>query len=38
MVMENKCWTLIRFNKDTRCYYDINERFIGVENNINIVF
>lgn len=39
MVSKNKNWKLIRFNKETRCYYDIDEdRFLGVEEDINNIF
>ena len=37
MTSENKKWTLVRFNKETRCFYDLEDRFIGVNENINDV-
>ena len=37
MTSKNKNWTLIRFNKDTRIFYDLKERFIEIEDDINEV-
>lgn len=38
MTSENKNWTLIRFNKDTRCFYDLKNRFFSVKEDINSIF
>lgn len=38
LTIQNKNWTLIRFNKESECYYNLNERFIKVEEDINKVF
>ena len=35
MTLKNKKWTLVRFNKETRCYYDLGERFVA-EKEIEI--
>lgn len=38
MILENKNWTLVRFNKDTRSFYNLMERFIEVKDDINTFF
>lgn len=35
MVSEYKNWTLVRFNKDTRCMYELDDRFIEIKEDIN---
>lgn len=37
MTSQNKNWTLVRFNKDTRNFYDLEDRFIEVQEDINKV-
>ncbi len=37
MTSQNKNWTLVRFNKDTRNFYDLKDRFIEVQEDINQV-
>ena len=37
MVFQNKKWTLVRFNKDVRCFYDLEDRFIEIDEDINEV-
>lgn len=34
MTFENKNWTLVRFNKDTRSVFDLRERFIEIKEDI----
>ena len=34
MILENKNWTLVRFNKDTRSFYDLEDRFIEIQEDI----
>lgn len=38
MTAENENWTLVRFNKDARCFYDLEGRFIEVTDDLNKVF
>jgi len=38
LILKNKKWTLMRFNKDCQCFYDIEERMIKVKEDINKVF
>ena len=38
MIVRNKNWTLIRFNKDTKSFFDLDERFIEVREDINEIF
>ena len=39
MVAHNKNWTLIRFNKETQCYYEWDEEnFVPVKEDISEVF
>ena len=38
MILENKNWTLVRFNKDTRSFYDLQDRFVEIKNDINNFF
>lgn len=38
MTYQNKNWTLVRFNKDTGCFFDLESRFIEVEEDINKLF
>jgi len=39
MVSYNDNWTLVRFNKEARCFYDIeDDRFIKVYEDINTIF
>lgn len=35
MTNQNKNWTLVRFNKETHCFFDLDNRFIGIEEDIN---
>lgn len=35
MTSQNKNWTLVRFNKDTRNFYDLEDRFIKIQEDIN---
>lgn len=35
MTNQNKNWTLVRFNKETRCFFDLDNRFIGIDEDIN---
>lgn len=35
MTFENKNWKLIRFNKEVMCFYDLDDRFIGIDKDIN---
>ena len=37
MILENKNWTLVRFNKDTRSFYDLEDRFIEIQEDIKKV-
>lgn len=37
MTLQNKNWTLIRFNKDTRSFCNLTERFIEIEEDIKEV-
>ena len=34
MTLENKNWTLVRFNKDTRSFYDLEDRFVEIQEDI----
>ena len=34
MTLENKNWTLVRFNKDTRTFYYLEDRFIEIKEDI----
>lgn len=38
MVSKNPNWTLVRFNKETQCFYDIDDRFIPVKEDLNEIF
>ena len=38
MTNQNKNWTLIRFNKETHCFYDLEDRFIPIIDDINKIF
>lgn len=38
MTSQNKNWTLVRFNKDTRSFYDLEDRFIEIKEDINNFF
>lgn len=38
MTTQNKNWILVRFNKESMCYYDLGERFIEVKDDINTIF
>ena len=39
MVAQNKNWTLIRFNRETQCYYEWDEEnFVPIEEDINSIF
>ena len=35
MTSQNKNWTLVRFNKETSCFYDLKDRFIEIKEDIN---
>lgn len=37
MTIQNEKWTLVRFNKDTRSFYDLDDRLIEVNENIENV-
>ena len=37
MTNQNKNWTLIRFNKDTRTFYNLENRFIEIQEDIKKV-
>lgn len=37
MTSQNKNWRLIRFNKEDRTFYDLEDRFIGITEDINEV-
>ena len=34
MILENRNWTLVRFNKDTRSFYDLEDRFVEIQDDI----
>ena len=34
MTLQNVNWTLVRFNKDTRSFYDLDDRFIEINQDI----
>ena len=36
--VQNENWTLVRFNKDTRSFYDLQDRFIEIKDDINNFF
>lgn len=39
MTSKNINWTLVRFNKETQCFYDIDEnRYIAVNKDLNEIF
>ena len=38
LIVQNNRWKLIRFNKDCRTFYDIEEKFIPVEDDISNIF
>lgn len=38
MTLENKNWKLIRFNKEVMCFCELEDRFIGIDKDINKVF
>lgn len=38
MVNKNSNWTLIRFNKETHCFFDLENRFIAIGKDINDIF
>ena len=37
MTNQNENWTLVRFNKETHCFFDLDNRFIGINEDINKV-
>ncbi len=37
MILENKNWTLVRFNKETRSFYNLEDRFIEIQEDIKKV-
>ena len=38
MTFENKNWKLIRFNKEVMCFCELDDRFIGIDKDINEFF
>ena len=38
MTFENKNWKLIRFNKEVMCFCELEDRFIGIDEDINEFF
>lgn len=38
MTSQNKKWKLIRFNKENMTFYDLENRFIGIDEDINKFF
>lgn len=38
MTSQNKNWKLIRFNKEDMTFYDLDDRFIGINEDINTFF
>lgn len=34
MILANKNWTLVRFNKDTKSFYNLEDRFIEIQEDI----
>ena len=38
MTSQNKNWKLIRFNKEDMTFYDLENRFIGINEDINKFF
>lgn len=39
LASKNDNWTLIRFNKDIRCFYDLDDNnFVGITDDINDLF
>lgn len=38
MVSKNLNWTLVRFNRETQCFYDLNDRYISVNEDLNEIF
>ena len=38
MTSQNKNWKLIRFNKEDTTFYDLEDRFIGIKEDIKYIF
>ena len=38
MTNQNQTWKLIRFNKEDMTFYDLGNRFVGINEDINKFF